>query len=114
MLKLKADQLARPLTDFMSNETFAVLAVAPVYAYDKDRKRTDTLIGTRYTVADPETFVNFDVKVSNPVAVVTQEKIEASKERYWIAFTNAVVKPYSIEFGNVQCTVTADAAKLDG
>lgn len=113
MLTLKAEQMSRPLSDFMGTTIFAVLRVAPVYAYI-DGKKTDTVIGIKYTVANPDTFVNFDVKVSQTTPVITQEKVDASDERFWVTFTNAMVKPSKIEFGNVQCTVTADAARLDG
>ena len=112
MLTLICENFTKPLTDIMDAEPFALLAVAPVYAYVKGEK-TDTVIGTRYTVANAETFVNFDVKVNNPTPVVTQEKVEASSERYWVSFTNAVVRPYHIEYGVVQCAVTADSVVLD-
>lgn len=112
MLSLKTENFAKPLADIMDATQFAVLAVASVYAY-VNGKKTDTIIGTRYTVANPATFVNFDVKVNQTVPVVTQEQIEASADRYWVTFTNAVVKPYKIDFGNVQCSVTADSVVLD-
>lgn len=113
MLALKAEKFAKPLSEVMNVDLFAVLAVSPVYAYDKDKKRTDTIIGTRYTVANPDTFVNFDIKVNNPVPVVTQDQVETSDERFWVSFVNAMVKPYAIEYGNIQCAVTADSVKLD-
>lgn len=116
MLKLKPEIFGKPLNDIMKNAVFAVLAVSPIYAYS-DKKRTDTVIGTRYTVANPDTFANFEVKVNNPTPVVTQDKVEAaaaSEERFWITFTNAMVRPAKIEFGEVLCVVTADSAKLDG
>ena len=112
MLTIKSENFAKPLTDIMSADLFAVLSVSPVFAY-VENKKTDTVIGTRYTVANPDTFVSFDVKVNQTVPVVTQEQVEASDERYWVSFTNAVVRPYHIEYGVVQCAVTADSVVLD-
>lgn len=112
MLTLKTEKFTKLLTDIMDAEQFAVLAVAPVYAY-VDGKKTETVIATKYTVANSETFVNFDVKVNQTVPVVTQEQIDASDERFWVSFTNAVVRPYKVEFGNVLCSVTADSVVLD-
>ena len=115
MLNLKPDNFVKPLNTFMKNNVFAVLAVSPIYAY-ADKKRTDTVIGTRYTVANPDTFANFEVRVNNPTPVVTQDEIvaaEEAEERFWITFTNATVRPSKIEFGEVLCVVTADSAKLE-
>lgn len=112
MLTFKTDVFTKPLTDFMDCECFAIMSVSPVYAY-VENKKTDTVIGTRYTVANPDTYVNFEVKVTSPTPVITQEKLDKSEEKFWISFVNAVVKPTKVEFGNIFCTVTADSANLE-
>lgn len=112
LLSLKSEVFAIPLQSIMDTECFAVLEVAPIYAY-ADGKRTDTVTGTRYLVANPDSFINFEVRVSNPTPVIAQEKIEASKDRFYVSFANALVIPAEMGFGKTLCKVTADSAKLE-
>lgn len=112
MINLKTQYFTKELKEVTESEVFALLSVAPIYEYVKGEK-TDTEIGTRYTVADPENFFTFDVKILNQVPVVTQEEIESAKERYWISFTGAMIRPFRIEYGLVKCTITANGAKLE-
>lgn len=99
------------LSEMMDTDTFALLSTAPVFKY-VDGKRTDEQIGTRYSVANPKTFENFDVKVPSTAPIVSQEEIEKNEERFWITFTNPLITPYEISFGKATCSVTADSAKL--
>ncbi len=110
-MKISAKKLSCPLSNIMDIDKFALLSVSPVFRY-ADGKRTDEQVGTRYTIANPKTFENFDVKVPIITPVVSQEEIDKNEERYWITFTNPIVVPYEISFGKATCSVTAESVKL--
>lgn len=112
LLSLKSEVFAIPLHSIMDAECFAVIEVAPMYAY-ADGKRTDTVVGTKYLVANPDTYINFEVRVNNPTPVIAQEKVEASEDRFYVSFSNAHVIPAEMGFGKTLCKVTADSAKLE-
>lgn len=107
-MRISLTKLATPLGNLTSSESFALLNVSPVYEYEAG-KRTENVIGTKYNVADPETFEKFDVKVMSLKPVITQEQLEAEEERVWVEFNGAIVKPFKAEFGSALCTVTADS-----
>lgn len=111
MLKISKDLIAIPLSAIMQSQSFALLSVAPVYAYS-DGKRTDQLIGWRFSLADPETFQNFDVRLNATKTPITQEMIDANELRLYVTLDNAMVKPFAINYGKAECTVTCDAVKL--
>lgn len=108
---ISTKKLSIDLSFLMDCQRFALLSVAPVYDY-VDGKKTATVTAIRYTVANPETFENFEVKVPTTKPIVTQDRIDNVDERLWVSFENAVVKPYRIEFGKALCSVTADSVKL--
>ena len=107
---ISAKKIALELTSLMGSNRFALLGVAPVFEY-VDKQRTDRIVAIRYTVANPETFENFEVKVSTTKPIVSQEIIDNVEERIFVSFENAFVKPYKIEFGKAICSVTADSVK---
>ena len=108
---IPAKNLTFSLDTLMGVDTFALISVTPKYDY-VNKQRTDTISAICYRVANPETFENFEVKVSSTKAIVSQERIDNVDERLWVTFENAVVKPYKIEFGKAICTVPADSVKL--
>lgn len=108
-MRIPLSKLATPLSNLTSSESFALLNVSPVFEYEAG-KRTENIIGTKYTVADPETFEKFDVKVMSLKPLLSQEQLEAEDERVWVEFSGALVKPFKAEFGSALCTVTADSA----
>lgn len=99
------------LAQIFPTGTFALLDANPIYEY-LDGKRTTTVIGTRYSVADKETFKNFDVKVKEPKETIDKTMISNAGQRIWVSFTNAKVMPYSMKYGKCDCTVKADAIKV--
>ena len=107
---IPSKRLSLSLESLMGTNRFALLGVSPVYDYI-DKKRSETVSGIRYTVANPDTFETFDVKIAGTKPIVSQEVIENVDERIWVSFENAVVKPYRIEFGKATCSVTADSIK---
>lgn len=110
-MKIPKDLLVFPLSTIMDSEAFALLGVNPIYAYS-DGKRTDQLIGWRFSLADPESFLNFDVRVNSTKTPITQGMIDSHESRLYVTLDNAIVKPFAINYGKADCTVTADAVKL--
>lgn len=104
-------EFAIDLAQIFPTGTFALLDANPIYEY-VNGKRTDKVIGTRYTVADKETFMNFDVKVKEVKATISKNTITNAGQRIWVSFTNAKVVPYSIKYGKCECTITADEVKV--
>ena len=74
------------LSDLMDSDIFALLGVSEIFDY-VDGKRTDTISGIRYSVANPNTFENFEVKVAGTKPLVTQERIDRADERLWVSFS---------------------------
>lgn len=109
-MQLKCKDFEKKLPEITSTEEFVLKDVSPIYACESG-KRTDTLLGFRYTVADPATFDSFNVKVASGKPLITVDAL-ADSGVLFVTFVNAVVKPYRIEFGNVLFTVTADSIKL--
>lgn len=95
---------------FQTN-THAVLSADYVYEY-KDKKRTDNIIGTRYTLVNVSTFETFDVKCANIKLVVSQEDIDKSSKRFLVTIDKGYIKPLSIEYGKAKCSVIADSVSL--
>ena len=110
-MRIPLSKLATTLSELTTTESFALLSVAPVYEYEAGKK-TEKVIATRYSVADPETFDKFDVKVMNTKAIITKELLESNSSHIWVEFSGAMVKPYKVEFGSALCSVTADDVKL--
>ena len=96
---------------FPETREFALKSVAPVYVYEAG-KRTDVVSAFRYTVVDTVNFEIFEIKVAGTTPIVTMEKIESAEERFYVKFTNTIVKPYKIEFGKVCCSIIADSVEL--
>lgn len=109
--EIKAEKVSMPLSALMTDTSFALLETSPIFHYENGT-RTDIIEGTRYTVANPSTFDRFDVKVSKVTPVLTQEQIEKSSERVFVAFTNASCRPVKAEYGKVFLSITADDIKV--
>ena len=99
------------LAQIFPTGTFALLDSNPIYEY-ADGKRTEKVIGTRYSVDDKDTFKNFDVKVKEAKATIDKTMISNAGQRIWVSFSNAQVIPYSMKYGKCDCTVKADAIKV--
>ncbi len=110
-LEMSANQASFPLESRVKEQVFALMDSAPSYQYDNGKK-TENVEGTKYTVANTRTFDKFDVKTPEKTPVVSAEQIEASDERIFVSFVNAIAKPVKIEFGKVYFSVTADSAKI--
>lgn len=110
-MKLSISRIRIPLQNLMETEIFALLNVTEVFEY-REGKRTENITEIRYTVANPDTFENFDVKVAGAKAVITQKQLDEEENHIWVSLENAVVKPYKIEYGKAECTVMADAVKI--
>lgn len=110
-MQIPLAKFATALSAITSSDSFALLSVSTIYEYESGKK-TEKIIGTRYSVADPETFDKFDVKVMNPKPLLSQEQLEATDTRVWVEFSNALVKPFKVEYGSAFCSITADSVQL--
>lgn len=110
-MKIKVSDFYVALQDFVPGNCFVVISVTPVYEY-VDGNKTGKIIATKYTVADAKTYKNLEVKVNNPKALINNEMIESSEERFFVSFQNAVLHPYRIEYGNVLCSIVADSIQI--
>lgn len=110
-MRIPLSKLATSLSAFTSSTVLALLSVSPIHEY-VDGTKTDNVVGTRYSVADPETFEKFDVKIMKATPIITQKQLDAKDERVWVEFSGALVKPFKVEFGSALCSVTADDVKL--
>lgn len=111
MIYLRCDDFIKSLDEVMPSDKFIVKEVTPVYAY-QDGKRTDKLEAYRYSLVDPESFDTFDIKIKGATPVVTSEMVADKDNRFWVALSNAIVKPFKMEYGKVSCSVTADSIKI--
>lgn len=109
-MTLESKMFTIDLMQIFSTNKFALLDVNPIQEY-VNGQRTDKVIGTRYSLADAETFKNFDVKVSNPIPIVNKKTLENSP-RIWVSLGNAKVMPYSMKYGKCECTITAESIKI--
>ena len=94
-----------------SNCEFALKSVRPVYHYENG-KRTEEIDAFCYEVVDTVNFEIFEIKVAGTTPIVTMANIESAEERFYVKFTNTIVKPYKIEFGKVCCSIIADSVEL--
>lgn len=107
-------EFQKKLSDFVENENFALLNVSPVFEY-LNGERTERVIGYKYKVADPDLFLNFDVKVLGKDAIIEQKEIDIlskNNDRLYVCFVNAILRPFSISYGKVNCTIVADNVKF--
>ena len=99
-----------PLVDLMDTPKFAVLSVRPYYSYEKGKK-TELVLGYVYTVANTDTYENFDVKVAG-APTITQDLVDTASSRIFVTFENAIVQPFQIKFGKADCTVIASKVSI--
>ena len=88
-----------------------LLEVAPYYAY-ADGKKTDTLVGYRYTVVEDRNFEKFSVKIPSSTPAVSQENIDTAKQRIFVTFENAFAKPYRTQNGDYDLSISATGINL--
>lgn len=103
---IRLQNLEIPLTVITKGAKLICLEVAPTFSYENG-KRTDSQIGTTYTVVETQNFEKFKVKVANLTPVLTQEQIDSSKERVYLTFENAIAKPYRTQSGEYDLSISA-------
>lgn len=109
-MRLSSKFFQIPLSDVMEENSFPLLGVRPHHVY-VDGKRTDTVDGYIYAVANKETFENFEVKVDGP-PLVTQDVIDKNTTRIFVSFENATICPYKMLYNVTDCTVIATKVNL--
>lgn len=91
-----------PLSVIYKDGTFILIEITAVYEY-VNNKRTNKLIGYKYTVVDTLDFDKISIKVLQETPLMTPEELAALREngeKVLVEFVNAVDKPYIREDGN--------------
>lgn len=108
---MQLSKLNIPFNIVIDNANTILLGVAPYYDY-VNGKKTDNQLGYKYTVVEDKTFEKFNVKIASKAPVITQEQIDASKERIKVAFENAIAKPYRTTYGDYDLSVSATGISI--
>ena len=108
---MQISKLKIPFDVVIDSANLYMLKVSPNYEYI-DGKRTDTLCGYKYTVLEDKTFEKFSVKIASQAPAITQEQIDASKERIKVVFDNAIARPYRTYSNDYALSVTASGISI--
>ena len=109
MKEFDAKNFSIALEDIYPSDRFILKDVYPIFDYDKNGNKTDTVVGYSYKLGDPVACENFCVKVMGTEPAVTKEHIE---DRVWVTLEGAVIKPYEMKYGKAKCTIIASAIKV--
>lgn len=109
MQEFDAKNFIIALEDIYPSDRFIFKDVYPIFDYDKNGNKTDTVVGYSYKLGDPVACENFFVKVMGTEPAVTKEHIE---DRVWVTLEGAVIKPYEMKYGKAKCTIIASAIKV--
>lgn len=85
------------LSELTGEDSFPCLSVTPVFEYDENGKRTDTIKGHAYIIGIAEFFQQCRVVVEgNKKPIFTNEQLQAEREngQVYVEFENAILKPY--------------------
>ena len=110
MVVLSASKFVISLEDVYPAGKYVVKAVSPVYEY-LNGKRTDTIIGYRYTLIDTSVYEIFDVKIESKNPIVTPEVLRDG-DQIWVALDGAIIKPYELKGFTEKCSIKADAIRI--
>lgn len=110
-MKLPVGYFQKRLDEIVKCEVFVLKKSKPVYHYENGTK-TEKIEFYKYEVANPDTYDLYEIKVPSTKPVISQEDLEKSENVVWISFKNAILKPYRIEFGKVECSVVAESATI--
>lgn len=91
-----------PLKLAYNDDAFLLLDIAPNFKYE-DGKRTNKLIGYKYTVVDTNDFDKIIVKVEQDAPLLSPEELaelRGNGEKVVVEFVNAVDKLYIRRDGN--------------
>lgn len=85
-----------PFNMIYKDGVFILIDIAPNYEY-VDGKRTNKLVGYKYTVVDTVDFDKITVKVKQDAPLLSSEELaelRGSGEKIAVEFVNAIDKPY--------------------
>lgn len=99
------------LGTIIEDANLLLIDVMPYYEYN-DGKKTENLLGYKYTVAEDKTFDKFSVKVPSTVPAITKEQLERSKERIRVTFENGYAKPYRTVTGDYDLSFNATGINI--
>lgn len=105
------NKLKIPLDIVIDGANLIILSVDAFYDYSNGKK-TDKMIGYRYTVGNDKTFDKFSVKIPSTTPAITQEQIDSSKTHVFVKFDNAIARPYRTQSGDYELSITASAISV--
>jgi len=108
---MQLSKLNIPFNIVVNDANTLLLGVAPYYEY-VDGKKTEKLLGYKYNIVEDKTFEKFSVKIASKAPVITQEQVDASKERIKVTFENAFAKPYRTTYGDYDLSVSATGISI--
>jgi hypothetical protein len=109
---LDLSKVTFPLSLVIGDVKLILIGARPTIEY-VNGKRTDTIIGTTYTVVqNGGTYEKFNVKVPDIENAIEPDYIANSKTPIFVEFENAVCKIYTDTNGRVQVSVKADAINI--
>lgn len=108
---MQLSKLNLPLDVIIGGANQILLEVTPYYAY-MDGKKSDTILGYRYTVVEDKNFEKFSVKIPSSVPAISQESIDSSKQRIIVTFDNAIAKPYRTQSGEYDLSISATGINI--
>ena len=108
---MQLTKLNIPLQIVIEDANLILINVAPYYNY-VDGKKTDAVIGYRYTVVEDKNFDKINVKIPSTTPAISQETIDSAKQRILVSFENAFAKPYRTPSGNYDLSITASGINI--
>lgn len=99
-------KLLIPLEVVVQGAKLILLDVTPYYEY-QDGRKTDKMLGYKYQVVEDVNFEKLTVKIPSTTPAITKEQLESTKERIKVTFTDALAKPYRLNSGEYDLSITA-------
>lgn len=86
-----------PLEAVEQERIFALLDFKPIFEYDQNNRRTETVAGYAYIVANTDSFEKYRIKIMHKNALLSEEALRARRdagERIYVEFEDAMLKMY--------------------
>jgi hypothetical protein len=85
------------------------------YQTDEEGKRvSDEVIAVKYDVVDPKTLGTMTIKVETNKPIISPEELEASESPITLELPldQIIIKPYKVEFGSANVSISAPMVKI--
>lgn len=108
---MRLTNLNIPLNIVLNGANTLLLGVTPYYEY-VDGKKTENLLGYKYTVVEDQNYEKFSVKIESKTPSITQQQIDDATARIKVTFEKAFARPYRTNSGDYDLSVTATGINL--